>query len=57
MVSFPSMVNCYPQEHNKTITPQMLLAGGMTDAVAVVISMTCRGGASSLKLERTEGSP
>lgn len=35
----------------------MLLAGGMTDVVAVVISMTRRGGASLLKLERTEGSP
>ena len=35
----------------------MLLAGSMTDAVAVVvIGMTCRGGASSLKLEGTEGS-
>lgn len=30
----------------------MLLAGSMTDAVTVVvISMSCRGGASSLKLE------
>lgn len=30
----------------------MLLAGSMTDAATVVvISVTCRGGASSLKLE------
>lgn len=57
VVSFPSVVNYYPLEHNKTITPQMLLAGSMTDAVTVVvIGMACRGGASSLKLERTEGS-